>query len=393
MMAAFVSMILPDSALRGMGPDVSLTVIARESGRSSQGRSYRRPFPRNANDAHMIRAAIVGLGRWGRSLVASVQGKSKDLRFVLAHTRTRATAEDFCRGQGLALVDSYEQLFADPNVDAVVLATPHTLHESQIIAAAMAGKHIHVEKPITLDRASANRAVDAARKAGVVLAVGYCRRFHPSVVEIRSRLKDGRLGNVISMMAQHTTSTGQFIPADNWRAAPEEAPGGALTAVGVHSLDHMIEFAGRVRDVRCMTARHIPGPSDDTTAVFLGFESGATGLIFCSVATATNFCFTLYGSKGLAEISKPNLQTFRFVPTSEHAPTGPVTAPPDQVSEHTGFDMLNAELTEFARCIREQRPYPVPIDDVLHGMSVFDAIVRAGKSGKVEPVAEPARRG
>src|SRR5262249_16869282 len=102
----------------------------------------------------MIRAAIVGLGRCGRSLVASVQGKTKGRRFGLAHTRTRATAEDFCRGRGLALVDSYEQVLADPNVDAVVLATPHSLHESQIIAAAAAGKHIHVEKPITLDRAS-----------------------------------------------------------------------------------------------------------------------------------------------------------------------------------------------------------------------------------------------
>jgi predicted dehydrogenase len=177
----------------------------------------------------MIRAAIVGLGRWGRSLVASVQGKSKDLRFVLAHTRTRATAEDFCRGQELALVDSYEQVLADPNVDAVVLATPHSLHESQIIAAAAAGKHIHVEKPITLDRSGADRAAEATRKAGVLLAVGYCRRFHPSVVEVRRRLAEGRLGAVISMVAQHTTSTGQFIAPDNWRAAPEEAPGGALT--------------------------------------------------------------------------------------------------------------------------------------------------------------------
>ncbi len=341
----------------------------------------------------MIRAAIIGLGRWGRSLVTSVQGRSDDIRFVAAHTRTRATAEDFCRDMDVPLADGYEQILADPNVDAVVLATPHSRHEQQVLAAAAAGKHIHVEKPITLDRGSAEAAVAAARKAGVVLAVGYCRRFHPSVVAIRDRLGDGRLGTVISMVAQHTTSTGQFIPADNWRAAPEEAPGGALTAVGVHSLDHMIEFAGRVRDVRCVTARHIPGPSDDTTTVMLHFESGATGLIFCSVATATNFAFTLYGSKGLAEISKPNLQTFRFVPTSEHAPTGPVTAPPDQISEHTGFDMLNAELTEFARSIRENKPYPVPIDDVLHGMSVFDAIVQAGKSGKLEPVAEPARRG
>jgi predicted dehydrogenase len=336
----------------------------------------------------MIRAAIVGLGRWGRSLVASVQGKSEDIRFVAAHPRTRATAEDFCREHGVPLTDSYEQILANPNVDAVVLATPHSLHEGQIMAAAAAGKHIHVEKPITLTRASADAAVAAARKAGVVLAVGYCRRFHPSVVELRRRLRDGRLGTVVSMVAQHTTSTGQFIPPDNWRAAPEEAPGGALTAVGVHALDHMIEFAGRVRDVRCVTARNLPGPSDDTTTVMLRFDSGGTGLIFCSVATATNFSFTLYGSKGLAEISKPNLQTFRFVPTSVEAPTGPVTAPADEISEHPAFDILHAELTAFARAIRERTPYPVAIEEVLHGMSVFDAIVESARSNTIVTVKE-----
>jgi predicted dehydrogenase len=68
-----------------------------------------------------------------------------------------------------------------------------------------------------------------------------------------------------------------------------------------------------------------------------------------------------------------------------------VTAPPDEISEHPSFDMLNAELNEFARAIRDGTPYPVPLDEVLHGMSVFDAIVRAGKSGAIEPVVEPTR--
>lgn len=326
------------------------------------------------------------MGRWGRSLVASVQGKSAEFSFVRGHTRTRASAEAFCCTQGVPLVDSYEELLADPDVDALVLATPHSQHEAQIIAAAAAGKHIHVEKPITLDRAGAGRAVDAARAAGVVLAVGYCRRFHPSVVDLRQRLAQGRLGAVVSMVAQHTTSTAQFIAPDNWRAAPEEAPGGALTAVGVHALDHMIEFAGRVRNVRCVTTRAIPSLSDDTTTVMLRFESGATGLIFCSVATATNFSFTLYGSKGLAEISRPNLQALRFVSTSDAPPTGAVLAPPDERHEHAGFDMLSAELTAFARAIRERKPYPVPIEDVLHGMSVFDAIVQAARSDQIVKV-------
>jgi predicted dehydrogenase len=254
------------------------------------------------------------------------------------------------------------------------------------MAAAVVGKHIHVEKPLTLDLPSAEAAVTAARRAGVLLAVGLCRRFHPSVGEMRARLRDGRLGQVISMVAGHTTSTAQFIAADNWRAQPDEAPGGAITAVGVHSIDHMIEFGGRVRDVLCSTGRYVPGPSDDTSSIMFRFESGATGLLFCSVATATNFCFTLYGSKGLAEISKANLQHFRFVPTSTVAPTGPITAPPDQVVEHPEFNMLNAELVEFARCIEQNKPYPVSIDDVLHGMAVFDAIVRSAKTGKIETV-------
>ena len=338
----------------------------------------------------MVRAAIVGLGRWGRSLVSAIQGKSPDIRFVLAHSRTRASAEEFCRQHDLIWAENYEQVLADRGVDAVVLATPHGQHERQIIAAAAAGKHIHVEKPITLTRASADAAVAAAQGARVVLAVGFCRRFHPSVAELRRRLQAGQLGTVVAMVAQHTTSTGQFVPPDNWRASPQEAPAGAFTAVGVHSLDHMIEFGGRIRDVRCVTGRYTPAPSDDTTTVMLTFETGATGLIFCSVATATNFSFSLYGSKGLAEISGPNLQTFRFVPGSTQAPTGPVTAPPDETVEHTGFDMLHAELTEFACSIREQRAYSVPLADILHGMSAFDAIVRSAHSNSVEKVIEDA---
>jgi predicted dehydrogenase len=147
----------------------------------------------------VIRAAIVGLGRWGRSLVHSVQGRdssSDDIRFVVAHTRTPAAAQEFCRDHGVVLVDDYEQILRDPDVDAVVLATPHSQHERQVIAAAGAGKHIHVEKPITLDRASAEAAVAAAARAGVMLAVGFCRRFHPSVAAMRRVC--GKAGSAVS---------------------------------------------------------------------------------------------------------------------------------------------------------------------------------------------------
>jgi predicted dehydrogenase len=335
----------------------------------------------------MVRAAIVGLGRWGQSLVSSVQGRSDDIRFTLGHTRTRSRAEAFCRDKGVTLTDSYEAILADPNVDAVVLATPHSQHEAQVVAAAKAGKHVFVEKPITLDRRSADAAVEMVRKAGLVLAVGFTRRFHPAIGEMRARLKDGRLGTLLAMVGQHCTSTGHFIAADNWRADPQESPGGAMTAVGLHLLDHMIEFAGRVADVRCITTSGgTQRTGDDTTTLLMRFTNGVTGTIFCSVATATNFNFTIYGTGGLAEVSRANLDHFRFVPGSTKAPTGPVTAPPDELAEFPNFDMLNAELVEFARCVRENRPYPVTVDDVLHGMSVFDALIKSAASGQIEAV-------
>src|SRR5262245_2674632 len=131
----------------------------------------RRTLFREVSQESMIRAAILGLGRWGRSLVNSVQGKSRDIQFVAAHTRTRATAEAFCRDKGLPFVEHYAQILADPAVDAVVLATPHSRHAEQIAQAAAAGKHIFVEKPMTLDLPSAQAAAEAARKAGVMLAV------------------------------------------------------------------------------------------------------------------------------------------------------------------------------------------------------------------------------
>jgi predicted dehydrogenase len=333
-----------------------------------------------------VRAAIIGLGRWGRSLVNAVHGKTDAIMFMSAYTRTPASAEQFCRERGIRMLARFEGALASPDIDAVVLATPHSQHAEQVMAAAVAGKHIHVEKPLTLDLPSAEAAVTAATRSGITLAVGFNRRFHPSVVEIRKRLADGRIGTVMSMVGQHTTSTAQFIPADNWRAQPNEAPGGAITAVGVHSIDHMIEFAGRVRDVLCTTGRYVPGPSDDTNNIMLRFESGATGLLFCSVATATTLSFTVYGTQGLAEFSRPNLSRFRYVPISTEAPTGPVTAPPDEIIEHPAFDMLNAEMIEFARCIKDNRPYPVPIDQVLHGMAVFDAVVRSSRNGRIETV-------
>src|SRR5215210_5226554 len=111
---------------------------------------------------------MVGIGRWGRTLVGSVQGKSEAFRFTAGHNRTRANAEAFCAEHGLKLADSLDEILADPEIDAVVFATPHSEHGRQVERAAAAGKHVFMEKPFTLDRRSAARALDGGARGGIV---------------------------------------------------------------------------------------------------------------------------------------------------------------------------------------------------------------------------------
>ena len=124
----------------------------------------------------MIRAAIVGIGWWGRMLVNAVQGKSAAIRFTAGYTRTRATAEGFCADHSIALADDLDALLADPAVDAIVFATPHSQHGPQVERAAASGKPVFMEKPFTLDVASAERALRRGR--GSCLSTGGFNRLH-----------------------------------------------------------------------------------------------------------------------------------------------------------------------------------------------------------------------
>src|SRR5579864_7632899 len=121
----------------------------------------------------MINAAIVGLGWWGKTLVESLE-ESDSMRFVAAATGTiTPEASAFCSPHGIRLAESFDALLRDDGLDAVVLATPHSLHAQQTIAAAGAGKHVFCEKPFCLTKRDAEAAVAAVAGAGVVLGLDY----------------------------------------------------------------------------------------------------------------------------------------------------------------------------------------------------------------------------
>lgn len=339
----------------------------------------------------MIRAAIVGLGSWGKTLVGSVQGLRNDsdaIRFIAACTRTPASAQAYCSEQGLELTARYEAILADPDIDAVVLATPNSLHEAQIKQAAAAGKHVYVEKPFTLTLASARAAVDTVTRAGVTLAVGLNRRFHPNMIELTRRVREGKLGTIGTMNAELTAATGFHRPGTSWRLNASEEPAGAMVSIGVHLVDAMMHMAGRVREVYCVAANRGGPHGDDTTHLMMQFESGVTGLIYCSVAAARNHRIAVYGTKGFAEVLKPQMDTFRFIPVVDGHASHLARIPEPEVIEAPGFNYVGRSLTEFARCIREGTPYPIPAADILHGVAVLEAAIQSAATKKPVQVTD-----
>ena len=213
----------------------------------------------------MIDAGIVGLGRWGKAIVEAVQGKSRKLRFVRGVSKEPDSARPFAQAKNFALSTEFKDVLDDPAVRAVVLATPHSLHVDQVVAAARAGKAVWCEKPLALGRAEAARAVAACRDAGVVLGLGNNKRFFPAMLVLKHLVEDGTLGEVLHLEGHFCNEHSTRVKG-GWRDSPHESPGGGMTGAGLHVLDAFINLAGPIANVDARLFRQKPLPPTD------GFE-------------------------------------------------------------------------------------------------------------------------
>jgi predicted dehydrogenase len=326
----------------------------------------------------MIRAAIIGLGTWGQNLVRSVQGASSSLQFTAAATRTPEKSREFAHAHGLRMVPSYEAALADPQVDAVVLATPHSMHTEQIVAAAAAGKHVFSEKPLGLDAASARRAAQACAEHGVTLGVGYNWRFQPALREIRRMIDDGSLGRVLHLEGNFCGPSAYRFPRGHWRHEPSEGPAGGMTGRGVHVVDAMLYLAGHVEQVTAQTFRLAQDfGMDDTTSMLLRFASGATGYVGTVIATAETWRLQVFGSKGWVEVGDVehlhtwDLKVCLLDPQHLGVKQRPVVHTFDKTSTE------RAELEHFARHAQERQPLATPDGDAVHNAELLEAILRS----------------
>ncbi len=340
----------------------------------------------------MINAAIVGLGWWGKTLVEAVQQDSNQIRFIAGTTRTKTPeVAAFAGAQKFELVDNYDELLANPKVDAVVLATPHSMHAQQMIAAAAANKHIFCEKPFALTKESAEEAVRAAKKAGVTLALGYNRRFHPEITKLRERIRSGELGTILHAESTMTFANALMLKPEAWRANRSETPCGGLTPMGVHAIDGMIDLCGPIDHVFAQSFhRVVPVDADDTTSILFRMKEGMSGYLGTMTATGPGFSLTIYGSKGWVRLEGTThaagasseerrtrlFGTCKFQPLKGSAETW----------EAARLDVTRASLESFACAVQGGPAYPITTDEMIHGVAVTEAIVRSSSSGKVEKV-------
>jgi predicted dehydrogenase len=311
----------------------------------------------------MIHAAVIGLGRWGQSLVGAVQGKSTRIRFVHGVSKEPDQARDFAARHGFALSTDLADALADPAVQAVFLATPHSLHVEQVIAVARAGKPVWCEKPLALTWAEAARAVEACAKAGVVLASGNNKRCFASMRELARVVAEGSLGEILHIEG-HFSNDHSTRVAGGWRDDPREAPGAGMTGAGLHVLDAFVNLAGPIRRVDVRAFSHKPPPDPrDSLAVLVQFDRGATGTFATVRAAVPYWRVHVFGTKGWAEARDEDTLT-----------VGMIGRPPQAHSfEHV--DSLAALVDSFADAVEGRAPFLVSTAQMLDVIAAFEAVI------------------
>ena len=313
----------------------------------------------------MIDAAVIGLGRWGKNIVESVQGKSKRLRIIRGVSKEPELVRDFAAAKGFQLSTDFDEAIADPHVKAVFLATPHSLHVQQISAVAALGKPVWSEKPLALTRKEAERAVAATIKAKVPFGLGNNKRCFSSMRELKRVVDGGKLGDILHIEGNFSNEHSTRVTG-GWRDDPRESPGGGMTGAGLHLIDAFVNLAGPIAkvDARVFSRKPPPDPRD-VAAALIEFKSGATGVMATVRAAPMFWRIHVFGTKGSAEAREESMLTLAKIGEEPKTMTFP------QV------DSLGTLIESFAEAIETGKPFAVSTADMLDVVGAFEALIRS----------------
>src|SRR5216117_2485796 len=285
-----------------------------------------------------LRVACIGMGWWSDVLADAIK-RSKKLRIVACYTRSEDKRRAFAAKYGCAAAPSYESVLQDRAIEAIVNTTPNDAHLETTRAAAAAGKHVFLDKPIANTVSEGRSITEAGGKAGVVLALGYQRRRESHFRWIRERIDEGAFGRLVNAEANISRDRLGKIDLASWRYSAEGMPGGVMLQIGIHYIDVLAYLIGPVHAVRAQSAQLVlPGDNPDVASLILQHENGALSTLNASYASASEYyLMNVYGKDMTAFYDLHN--GLRLLKRGENQPVAVPCA---------NNDTLVEELEEFA---------------------------------------------
>lgn len=333
-----------------------------------------------------IGVAVHGAG-WvsGEHIKAFARNPHCEVRVVSSRREASAHARLAEAGVVADVSTDFGSVLQRPDVDVVAICTPSDLHPEETIAAAGAGKHVLIEKPVALNLADLRRAQDAVRRAGVRSVVGFVLRWNPLFETVKALLDVGALGDIFLAETGYLHDIGPWYSGYAW-ACTRAAGGSTMLFAGCHAVDALRWFAGDVAEVSAYETR---GHNRDfeyapTVVASLKFASGAVGVVTASFEVPVPYTFPiqLHGTRGAFRDGR--LYSKAKFPGQTDWIEIPSIAPDNGDVAHHPFQ---GQIDHFVECVRSGSESHCNLDDAAKTHEVCLAIDRSAAEGR--PVRLP----
>jgi predicted dehydrogenase len=325
-----------------------------------------------------LRVGCVGMGWWS-DVLADAMARSGKLKISACYTRSPDKRAAFAAKYGCRAAASYEAMLDDPAIEAIVNTTPNDAHLATTGAAAAAGKHVFLDKPIA-NTVSDGRAITAVcAQAGVVLALGYQRRRESQFRWLRRQIDDGAFGKLVNAEANISRDRLGKIDLSSWRYQAAGMPGGVMLQIGIHYADVLEYLLGPIVAVSGRLARLVlPGDNPDVASLIFEHEGGALSTLNASYASASEYyLMNIYGKQATAYYDMHD--GLRLLTRGGDRPA-PIACERN--------DTIVEELEEFAAAVRGQGRPEVGGDYGTTSLAVIRAGIVSAREGRRVEVAE-----
>jgi len=317
-----------------------------------------------------MKVACIGMGWWSDVLADAIKRSGK-LGIAACYSRSEEKRKKFASKYACKAASSYEEILEDKAIEAIINTTPNSVHLETVLAAASAGKHVFLDKPIANTIADARAITEACRKAKVVLALGYQRRREAHFRWIKRNLE--KFGKLVNAEANISRDRLGKIDLASWRYTAGGMPGGVMLQIGIHYTDVLEYLLGPVKAVSGHLARLVlPGDNPDVASLILEHENGALSTLNASYASASEYyLMNIYGKQATAYYDLH--QGLRWLRRGSSRAEAISCKANDPIVE---------ELEEFAAAVRGDAEPEMDGERSTASLAVILAGIRSAKEGR-----------